>query len=215
MAPLAGLLAIPRSCSNPYIRAEFIAADGAGDCNAVIRMAYEGQNLYFQVLQFHDVPMFYQMVQEDCVELALNGAFGNGFQFICYKDADGNDHVWRNRFFAANSQRTFGAQHAPRIVRVLDSAENVSEREALEGLYGVDMSNAKVVLTEFKLPIDKESFSGAEGDVFPLGPGKSFWVGFFIDDNDHPYTDVQSLIQWPATFSMFNPKEDGALVTCE
>jgi hypothetical protein len=191
------------------------AFDGPGDCSAVIRMAYEGQNLYFQILQFDDVPMFYQMVQQDSVEFALNGAFGNGFQFICHKNADGQDIVWRNRFFAANSQRTVDPQHAPRVVRVLNDAKDVSEREALEGLYGVDLSQTKVVLTEFKLPIDKETFSSAENDVFPLGPGKSFWLGFFIDDNDHPYTDVQKLINWPATFGMFSPKEDGALVICK
>ena len=188
---------------------------GPRDCCAVIRMAYEGQNLYFQVLQFDDVPMFYAMVYEDCVELAINGACGPGFQFICYKDADGKDHVWRNRFFMANSQKTLEPQHAPRIVKVLPDAEAVSERQLLESLYGVDLSKSKVVVTEFKLPIDKVSFSGAEQDVFQLGPGKKFTIGFFIDDNDTPYTDVQRFLQWPATFGMFNPPEDGALVICE
>ena len=52
-------------------------------------------------------------------------------------------------------------------------------------------------------------------DVVELGPGKSFWIGFFIDDNDHPFTDVQELIAWPATFGMFSPKEEGAVAVCE
>ncbi len=191
------------------------AFDGPGDCSAIIRMAYEGQNLYFQVLQFDDVPLFYQMVQEDCVELALNGAFGNGYQFVVYKDVEGKDIVWRNRFFEGGSQRVIDPGHAPSIVKVLDTAEAVTERQALEGLYGVDLSKAKVVLTEFKIPIDAKTYAPKDGDVFPLGPAKSFWVGFFVDDNDHPYTDVQSLINWPATFGMFSPKEDGALAICE
>jgi hypothetical protein len=189
--------------------------DGPGDCSAIIRMAYEGQNLYFQVLQFDDVPMFYQMVQEDCVELALNGAFGNGYQFVVFKDAEGKDHVWRNRFFEGGSQRAIDPAHAPSIVKVLDTAEAVTERATLEGLYGVDLSKAKVVLTEFKIPIDAKTYDPKKDDVFPLGSGKSFWVGFFVDDNDNPYTDVQSLICWPATFGMFSPKEDGALAICE
>jgi hypothetical protein len=188
---------------------------GPRDCSAVIRMAYEGQNLYFQVLEFDDRPMFYAMVYEDCVELAINGACGPGFQFICYKDAEGKDHVWRNRFFMANSQKTFEPEHVPRIVKVLPDAQAVSERQLVENLYGVDLSQSKVVLTEFKLPIDTVTFSGAEQDIFELGPGKSFTIGFFIDDNDSPYTDVQRFMQWPATFGMFNPPEDGAQVICE
>jgi hypothetical protein len=188
---------------------------GPRDCSAVIRMAYEGQNLYFQVLEFDDKPMFYSMVYEDCVELAINGACGPGFQYICYKDAEGKDHVWRNRFFMGGSQKTIDPQHAPRIVKVLPDAELVTERKLLEDLYGVDLSTSSVVVTEFKLPIDKVTFSGAEQDIFPLGPGKSFWIGFFIDDNDTPYTDVQRFIQWPTTFGMFNPPDDGARVICE
>lgn len=174
-----------------------------------------GAELYFQVLQFDDVPMFYSMVYEDCVELAINGACGPGFQYICYKDAEGKDHVWRNRFFMAGSQKFIEPKHAPRIVKVLPDAQAVSERQLLENLYGVDLSKSKVVVTEFKLPIDKVTFSGAEQDLFQLGPGKSFWIGFFIDDNDTPYTDVQRFLQWPATFGMFNPPEDGARVICE
>lgn len=189
--------------------------NGPRDCSAVIRMAYEGQNLYFQVLEFDDAPMFYAMVYEDCVELAINGACGPGFQFICFKDAEGQDHVWRNRFFMANSQKTIEPGLAPRIVKVLPDAQAVSERQLLENLYGVDLSKSGVVVTEFKLPIDTVTFSGAEQDVFQLGPGKSFTIGFFIDDNDTPYTDVQRFLQWPATFGMFNPPEDSARVICE
>jgi hypothetical protein len=189
--------------------------DGPGDSSAVIRMAYEGQNVYFQILQFDDHPMFYQMIFEDNVELALNGACDGGFQFVAYKDADGQDILWRNRFFAPLPQIKLNPAHAPRLIKVLPNAQDVPERKTLEALYGVDMSNAKVIVTEFKLPIDKESFAGSEKDIFELGPGKSFWVGFFIDDNDSPYTDKQELSAWPATFGVFSAKEEGAQAICE
>ena len=120
-----------------------------------------------------------------------------------------------NRFFMGGSQKLIEPHHAPRIVKVLKDAQSVTERQLLENLYGVDLSKSSVVVTEFKLPIDKVTFAGAEQDVFQLGPGKSFWIGFFIDDNDTPYTDVQRFIQWPATFGMFNPPEDGTRVFCE
>jgi hypothetical protein len=189
--------------------------DGPGDCSALVRMAYEGQNLYFQILQFDDVPVFYQLVQGNCVELAINGAGDGGFQFVVYKNAEGNDIVWRNRFFSQLPQIEFDPSHAPRVVKVLPSAEAVTERAALEQLYGTDLSKAKVVVTEFKLPIDKQTYAGSENDIVELGPGKSFWIGFFIDDNDLPYTDVQQLISWPATFGVFSAKEEGAVAVCE
>jgi hypothetical protein len=189
--------------------------DGPGDCSAIIRMAYEGQNLYFQILQFDDVPMFYQMIYEDNVELAINGAGDGGFQFVVYKDADGQDIIWRNRFFAGLPQVKLDPTHAPRVIKVLPDAKAVPERETLEALYGVDLSQAKVIVTEFKLPIDNVTYAGSEKDIVSLGPGKSFWIGFFIDDNDSPYTDKQELSSWPATFGVFSAKEEGAKVTCE
>lgn len=191
------------------------AFKGAGDCSALIRMAYEGQNLYFQILQFDDKPVFYQLVQGQCVEMAINGAGDGGFQFVAYKNADGKDIVWRNRFFSGLPQTEFDPNHAPRIVKVLDDARDVTERETLESLYSVDLSKSKVIVTEFKLPLDKTTYAGAENDIVSLGSGKSFWIGFFVDDNDRPYTDVQKLIAWPATFGFFNAKEDGALAVCE
>ncbi len=192
--------------------------NGPGDCSGVLRMAYEGQNLYFQLLRFDDVVTFHQrdaMYQQDAFELALNGTHPNGFQFIVWKDPEGKDLMWRHRFFSDLAPQKPAPDLAPRIVRVLDNAEAVTERAALEGLYGVDLSKAKVIVTEFVLPIDKPLYVNAETDIIPLKPGSQFWIGFFLDDNDHPYTDVQSLSTWPATFGMSNPKEEGAIAVCE
>jgi hypothetical protein len=189
------------------------------DSSGLIRLAYEGQNLYFQILQFDDVVTFHQKdsaYQQDAVELAINGTFPNGFQFTVFKNVEGKERIWRHRFMQNKiPPRDLDPAHAPRVIRVLDNAEAVTEREILEGLYGVDLSQAKVIVTEFKLPMDKETWAQAESDIAELGPGKTFWIGFFLDDNDDPYTDVQGLSQWPATFGMFSPKEDGALAVCE
>jgi parallel beta-helix repeat protein len=193
--------------------------DGPGDCSGVVRVAYEGKNLYFQVLRFDDVVTFHQrsnMFQQDALELALNGTHPNGFQFIVYKNPHGEDLIHRHRFFQkAIKARKIAPEHAPRIVRVLDNAADVPERAALEQLYGVDLSPAKVIVTEFMLPMDDNVWAEAEADAIDLKPGTEFWLGFFLDDNDQPYTDKQELSWWPATFGMFSPREDGAIAVCE
>jgi hypothetical protein len=75
----------------------------------------------------------------------------------------------------------------------------------------VDLSACKVIVTEFKLPIDKVTYRGSEASVFPVRSGASFSLGFLICDNDVPGTDVQDLLVWPASYGTFQPKEDGAL----
>jgi hypothetical protein len=191
------------------------AFNGPGDNSGIIRMAYEGQNLYYQILQFDDAPVFYNMVDGQCVETAINGAGEGGFQFCIYKNEEGKDIVWRNRFFSKLPQTKLDPQHAPCVIKVLPNAEAVTERALLEALYGVDLSKAKVIVTEFKLPLDSETYKGAEKDIPVLGPGKTFWTGFFLDDNDTPYADVQKLISWPNTFGVFSPPNDGAQAICE
>jgi hypothetical protein len=79
----------------------------------------------------------------------------------------------------------------------------------------VDLSDCKVIVTEFKLPIDRVTYRGSEGSLFPVRPGASFWLGFLICDNDVPGTDVQDLLVWPASYGTFGPKEDGARAVFE
>src|ERR1019366_4386831 len=104
---------------------------------------------------------------------------------------------------------------APRIVKVLDNAREVEERKMIESIYGEDMSDCKVIVYEFKLPINKQTYAGGEEAIFPLEPGKSFWLGFMIDDNEQPGSDVQNVLLWPATYATFVGKELGAIATCE
>ncbi len=192
--------------------------DGPQDCSAVVRLAYEGQNLYVQVLRFDDVVTFHQPYSkshlQDTVEIMING-FYEGFQWSVSKYADVGPAMVRRRFFAGNLEELTPAEHAPRMIKVLDNAKDVSERALLETVYGVDLSACKVIVTEFKLPLDKRTYRGSEQSLFPVRPGATFWLGFLIDDNDTPGADVQDLLAWPASYGTFNPKEDGALAVFE
>ena len=104
---------------------------------------------------------------------------------------------------------------APRVVKVLENAQTVTERRLIEGATGEDLSNARVIVTEFKLPIDPRTWSGSEKTLFPVESGKGFWLGFMIDDNDAPGTDLQKTEVWPASFNTFSTKEDSAWVVFE
>jgi hypothetical protein len=101
------------------------------------------------------------------------------------------------------------------MVKVLDNARDVEERQLIESIYGEDMSDCKVIVYEFKLPINKETYKGGEDRLFSLEPGKSFWLGFMIDDNNQPGADIQNFLLWPVTYGTFSPKEVGAIATCE
>jgi hypothetical protein len=192
--------------------------DGPGDCSAVVRLAYEGTNLYVQVLRFDDVVTFHQPVAksnaQDTVEIMLNG-FYEGFQWSVTNTTDAGAAMIRRRFFAQNLQDLTPADHAPRSIKVLEDAKSVPERELIEAAYGVDLSKSKVIVTEFKLPIDRVSYRGAEAAAFPVRPGATFWLGFLICDNDVPGADIQDYLVWPASYGTFQPKEDGALAVFE
>ena len=45
--------------------------------------------------------------------------------------------------------------------------------------------------------------------------GASSGLGFLINDNDDPGTDVQNYLVWPATYGNFNPVEDAAIAVLE
>jgi len=204
--------------------------NGAKDCSAVIRLAYEGDNIYVQLLRFDDVIMFDPAVDthlQDSLEMMINGFVKPGFQFIAGKfGPGGTDAVWRRRFHGELSK--LPPDVVPRVVRVLDNALAVPERKMIEDATGEDMSQAKVIVMEFKLPITKTgAFAGeGEGDLFPVEAGKGFWLGFNVNDNDTPAMNdndssgtgmggVQKSIGWPASFGTFRPKEDGVWAVFE
>ena len=191
----------------------------AKDCSAVIRLAYHGKDLYVQVLRFDDVVTFHQTIAtgthiQDTVEMMINGFFPDGFQFSIGKFSTDGDQIVRRRFFV-NMQLNLPADVAPRVVKVLENAQAVEERKLVEAATGEDLSQAKVIVTEFKLPIDERTWAGSEKTLFPVASGKGFWLGFAIDDNDVPGTDLQKMEVWPASFGTFSTKEDSAWVTFE
>lgn len=187
--------------------------DGPLDASAVIRMAYLGTDLYVQILRFDNNPVFFQPVSrhymQPCIEMCING-FGPGFKFDIAKTTDAGDMIIRERFFYTKLAKLLATDHAPRVIKILDSAKDVSERGMIESVYGVDLSTDKVIVSEFKLPMDALTYEGAEADVPAMQPGSSFWLGFMIDDNNQPGADLQNLMVWPATYGTFNPPEDGA-----
>lgn len=192
--------------------------DGPRDASAVIRLAYQGQDLYVQVLRFDDVVSFHQPSskthQQDCLEMALNGFF-DGFQFTVGQFTDTGPAIVRRRFFLKSLEDRPAADHAPRVVAVLPNAKDVTERKLIESIHGVDLADAKVIVTEFKLPIDKVTYRNAEGDLFPVRSGAGVWIGFAINDNDTPGSDVQEMLVWPATYGTFEVKERGVWAVFE
>ena len=135
-------------------------------------------DLYAQFLVFDDVVSFHQDVsrhyKQDGVEMCLNG-FQAGFKF------DATDHDRRrarsssaNRFFFQKLDWAMPESHAPRSIKVLDDARDVPERDLIEGVYGVDMSESRVIVIEFKLPIDAVTYKDSAKELkddHPLGPG--------------------------------------------
>lgn len=192
---------------------------GPQDCSAVVRLAYFGQDLYVQTVVFDDKVTFHQpqsqMNLEDGVEFIIN-SFMEGFKYNIAITTDQGPTIYRNRFVSKQFDRVFTSEQAPRAIRVLDSATDVEDRKYIESLYGVDLSKSKVIVTEFKLPLTAAVALDGAPDVLPtVASGKSFWIGFLINDNDIPGGDIQKYLVWPATYGNFNIKEAGALATFE
>ena len=119
----------------------------------------------------------------------------------------------RSRFYL--QKLSLARTRASPAARVLDDARDVPERSLIESVYGVDLSKCRVIVTEFKLPIDATTYRGSPESLFPMKPGQTFRLGFLINDNDEPGTDLQHYLVWPAIYSNFGPVEDGALAVLE
>lgn len=190
---------------------------GPADCSLLVRYAWEGRNLYVQALKFDDAVTSHnpqaRANMQDTVEMAVNSYLeGIKFNFSLTSDhgptiyADGG---WQYRC------NLLPAEHAPRVIKVLDSAAEISERQIVESLAGVDMRNSKVELFEARLPIDEKTYAGFEKNLWELKPGQVFWLNFLVDDNDVPGTDCMRFIEWPIGSGTFMPKENGVKAVLE
>jgi hypothetical protein len=185
------------------------------DCSAVIRTAWEGDNLYFQVIKFDDVVTMHQPLQlhykQDSTELALVGGFMGGYKFAITRTTDKGDVVFREQFLM-KKDLLLDPVKAPRVIKVLESAQDVEERKLIEDSYAVDLSGSKVIVTEFKIPM---SYAWDGKSPVPMKSGTGFWMGWFIDDNDTPGLDEQRPYPWPVTFAAFGNPDQGAWATLE
>ncbi len=192
---------------------------GPQDCSAVIRLAYYEKDLYVQTIVFDDRVSFHQpqgsMYLQDGIEMSINSFMG-GFKYNVAITSDLGPTVYRNKFVVPTADRIYTAEQVPRVIKVLDSAETVEERKLIEAIYGVDLRKSRVIVTEFKLPLIPEvALDGDPKLIEEVGPGKSFWIGFLINDNDIAGGDVQKYLLWPATYGTFSTKEAGALAVFE
>jgi hypothetical protein len=185
------------------------------DCSALIRTAWEGDNLYFQVIKFDNVVTMHQPLaahyKQDSTELALVGGFMGGYKFAITRTTDKGEVIFREQFLMKKDLLLDPAR-APRVVKVLENAREVEERKLLEDSYGVDLAECKVIVTEFMIPMGY-AWDGKAPVAMKSGTG--FWLGWFIDDNDVPGLDAQRAYPWPATFAAFGNADQGAWATLE
>ena len=191
---------------------------GPADLSVVIRLAHEGGNLYVQAIRFDDVVTMHQPLanhyKQDSLEVCIN-SFLEGFKFNVTRTREHGDTVYRDRFYPDDRwNRVFDPDVAPRVIRVLDDASAIEERELIESIYGLDLSGSRVIVTEFKLPM-AEAFADDPAAGVAGRSGDQMWIGFMLGDNDQPGSDTQDLCVFPATYNTFAVKTKGALATFE
>jgi hypothetical protein len=187
--------------------------NGPKDCSGVIRLGYRDRDLYASAVVFDNVVSFHQpaarFYKGDSLQFCING-FLTGFGFNLAQTIDKGPYFLRNRFFFNKLDLELDPAKAPRVIQRFARAGDMPERQYIESIYGVDLSDSPGYVIEFKLPLDEETYQKDEKIIPPVGSGKWFWLGFMLNDNDTPGTDVQNFISWPSTFNVFNPPESGA-----
>jgi len=189
---------------------------GAPDCSALVRLAHHGNDLYLQALRFDDVITAHQprsrAYLQDTVEFCVNGIIdGVKHNLSLTTDAGPVNQLDGRRLPA----RVLDQTDSPLVIKVLDNAESVPERQLIESIFGVSLRNSPVQLFEARIPFNEKTYAGRPEARFDLTPGKEFWFGFLIDDNDDPGADLQNYLYWPATCGNFNPVESGARAVCD
>jgi hypothetical protein len=189
---------------------------GPRDCSALVRIAHHENDMYLQVLHFDDVTAIHQpksrAYQQDSIEVCVNGIMeGIKFNLALTTDAGPVNQVdgWDLK------AKTLDHTDSPLVIKVFDNAEAITERELVENIYGVSMRGCKVQLFETKIPMNAKTYAGREQSKFEFKSGQEFWIGFLINDNDQPGTDIQQFLLWPVTYGTFSGKESGAIAVLE
>ncbi|MFO0890032.1 MAG: right-handed parallel beta-helix repeat-containing protein [Isosphaeraceae bacterium] len=195
------------------------AISGPADLSGVVRLAYHGRDLFVQVVQFDDAVTFHQPTanyhQQDTVGVMLNG-FMDGFQWNLGRFADvPGDVLVRRRFYFGNLTLMPPPDVAPRVIRIINADDVRPERALVESATGRSLDGAKAVVFEFRLPIDRRTYQSSEEAIFPVEPGKGFWLGIMLRDNDLAGADLQDYEVWPPSFGTFEVKEKGAWAVFE
>jgi len=102
-----------------------------------------------------------------------------------------------------------------RVIRVLDNASTIEDRKIIEGAFGVDMSQCKVMVMEFMIP--KSAMTPMENKDLEVdfASGKSFRLGFSLNDNDTPGVDTMNIVNWPVTYGTFERTEKSGVAVFE
>jgi hypothetical protein len=196
---------------------------GPADHSAIIRLAWHQDRLYVHAIKFDDVVTMHQPLPKffthDALEMCIN-TYPSGFKYNVTRTSDHGDVIWRDTWRAGWSpqlklNQLLPADVAPRVIKVLDNAKGIEDRKLIEAAYGIDMSGCKVLLMEFVLPKSAIQPMEQKDLEVEFASGKTFRLGFMLDDNDLPGSESFKNILWPVTFGIFERSEKSAEAVLE
>jgi hypothetical protein len=186
-------------------------AIGPENSSAVVRFAWEGTDLYVQVVKFDDKSVLFQKdpskhYLQDGVEIAIN-SYPEGFKYNITV-IDGKPAVFRDTWRADYGKPELNAlltpEVAPRSIKVIDDTTPVAaERAAIEAATGADLSKASAMVIEVRIPQSSMTPMERPKMEVEFASGKGFRLGIMLNDNDVPGWDALNPVVWPSTYYTF------------
>jgi hypothetical protein len=186
-------------------------AIGPENNSAVVRFAWHGSDLYAQVVKFDDRIVLFQREPtkhylQDGVEIAIN-SYPEGFKYNISM-IDGQPAVfrdtWRGNYGRPELNALLPPDVAPRSIRILDDTTPVAaERALIEAATGADLSKAKAMVIELKIPQSSMTPMERPEREVVFERGKGFRLGIMLNDNDVPGWDDLNPAVWPSTYGTF------------
>jgi hypothetical protein len=186
-------------------------AIGPENSSAVVRFAWQGTDLYVQVVKFDDRIVLFQKEPgkhylQDGVEIAIN-SYPEGFKYnmtlLDEKPAVFRD-TWRGSFGHPEYNVLLAPEVAPRSIKVLtDTAAVVAERSLIEAATGADLSKCQALVIEAKIPRAAMTPMQFPHQEVEFASGKGFRLGIMLNDNDVPGWDALNPVVWPSTYYTF------------